>query len=444
MQNILEEIVTHKKREIAKLPAFEKQVVDRKRRFYDALQKKAVIAEIKRRSPSAGNINEIKNPHELAKEYEGAGADVISVLTDHYFFGGSAEDLKLVAKTVSIPILRKDFIVHPKQIYESVSLGASGVLLMVSVLGDSLKEYLDLCHEIGMGAIVEVHNENELTIALKAKASCIGINHRDLKTFHMHMNRSFELRPKIPDSILVVGESGVRSSADGLQLLHHGMNAILIGEALVRSTKRKQFITSLKRPGVKICGVSEEEQIAEIAELGADFLGLVIDPTADRKVPQNALLSMIERCKQCGIEPVLVARNLNLNEFSAFVDIANSFQLYGDLRLTLPNLSKSCFFAVSNEEELQSAERFMRMQKDYLLVESTSPGTGKEFNPMLVQKVKDKPFFLAGGINEKNIEKILETFNPCGVDVSSGVEGGKKGIKDLKKVNQLISVVKKW
>jgi len=194
-----------------------------------------LIAEIKKASPSRGIIRSDFNPVDIAKIYADNGAAAISVLTEDKHFQGSLDHLKNIREALTdIPLLRKDFIVDPYQIYESRAYGADGLLLIVALLRlETLKELLRLSHELNMICLVEVHNEAEVQIALKSKAGIIGINNRDLNTFEVAIATTERLCPIIPKDRVVVSESGIKSRDDIEKLRRAGINAVLIGEALM-------------------------------------------------------------------------------------------------------------------------------------------------------------------------------------------------------------------
>lgn len=242
--NILDRIVESKRKELEvakrRLPLSElKHALSSRppRDFKSALLKRkcAVIAEVKRKSPSKGPFREVPDPSSVAAEYEKCGAAAISVLTDKPFFGGGKGDLVRVSESTSIPILRKDFIIDPYQIFESKLLGADGMLLIAAVLGPALQEFSQLSESLGLHPLVEVHSEDELTLALDAGARIIGINNRDLRTFQTDIRKSIELMPLIPKGIIVVSESGIHSRRDVEALMDAGIYAFLIGEALMRA-----------------------------------------------------------------------------------------------------------------------------------------------------------------------------------------------------------------
>ena len=240
---ILDKIIETKKEEVARLKR--RTSVSRLlemsagrgpvRDFRNALDRRtiSIIAEVKCASPSRGRLVQNFDPQALARIYEENGAGATSVLTDEKYFSGHKDYLSLVKDSVGIPVLRKDFIIDPLQIYETRAIGADAVLLIVRVLGDALADFLALAGEQGLAALVEVHTERELEAALAAGASIIGINNRDLDTFVTDIGTSVRLRKNVPAGCVVVAESGIRNRADIEYLQKAGIGAFLIGEGLV-------------------------------------------------------------------------------------------------------------------------------------------------------------------------------------------------------------------
>lgn len=194
----------------------------------------AIIAEVKRRSPSRGVLREGIDPVRVAALYERNGAAAVSVLTNGPFFGGSIEDLRAVSRSAGIPVLRKDFIVDPLQIYEARAAAADSLLLIAGILErEQLRDFLALSRSLGMTPIVEVHGRDDLDKALEARAEIVGINNRDLRTFRTDLRRTLELAALVPKDRVVVSESGI-STPDHIRMLRDaGVRALLIGEALM-------------------------------------------------------------------------------------------------------------------------------------------------------------------------------------------------------------------
>ena len=207
----------------------------------------AIIAEVKKASPSKGLIAEDFDYIEIAKEYEQAGASAISVLTEPYFFQGSNDYLKEISENVQIPILRKDFTIDEYMIWEAKSIGASAILLIASILDDvQLKEYLNLAHELGLSAIVETHDAEEIKSAVDAGAQIIGVNNRNLADFTVDIDNSINLRSLVSDDITFISESGIKTKEDVTRLKENNVDAVLIGETLMKSDDKKAMIFQLK------------------------------------------------------------------------------------------------------------------------------------------------------------------------------------------------------
>ena len=218
-------------------------------RFEKALAKPGLsfICECKKASPSKGLIAADFPYLQIAKEYEAAGADAISVLTEPKWFLGSDRYLKEIASAVSTPCLRKDFTVDEFMIYQAKLLGASAVLLLCAILDDAqLREYLALCDGLGLSALVEAHDEAEVDRALNAGARILGVNNRDLKNFTVDTENSRRLRARIPEDVLFVSESGVRTAEDVARLAAIGADAVLIGETLMRAPDKTAKLRELK------------------------------------------------------------------------------------------------------------------------------------------------------------------------------------------------------
>jgi len=196
-----------------------------------------VIAEVKRSSPSKGELAQILDPAELAKSYEAAGASAVSVLTESRRFGGSLKDLDVVRSAVNVPVLRKDFMVDEYQFYEARAHGADIILLIVAALSkNQLHDFADLTKSLGMHALIEVHTEDELIRALEISPSIVGVNSRNLKTLEVDPQVFSSLIPQIPENIIRVAESGISSADDVGFAKKCGANAVLVGETLVKGS----------------------------------------------------------------------------------------------------------------------------------------------------------------------------------------------------------------
>lgn len=250
MTDVLRRILARKSEEVAEragredLRSLSRRVEDAPapRAFVQALEERigrgepGVIAEIKRASPSKGLLRDPFEPAAIAGSYERGGAACLSVLTDRDFFQGSEAHLEAARAACSLPVLRKDFILDPWQVYESRVLGADCILLIVAVLGDPLLTELSvLAMDLGMDVLVEVHDKAELQRALETPARLIGINNRDLRSFDTSLNATLTLAPRVPDDRLVVAESGIADAEDVRRLREAGIQAFLVGEAFMRA-----------------------------------------------------------------------------------------------------------------------------------------------------------------------------------------------------------------
>ena len=241
---MLDEIIARKREEvehrkkILPLAQLRKHIAQQKPPLNFALALKGkhmgLIAEVKQASPSRGILSKNFNPVELATSYAQGGANAISVLTEVNYFKGSIDYLAAIREAVELPLLRKDFIFDPYQVYESRAYGADALLLIAAILNqEQLQGLLSLSHSLGLKCLVEVHNKTEVERALLSRAEIIGINNRDLNTFTVDINTTRQLRPLIPQQKIVVTESGIKSRNDIEKLKEWGVNAVLIGEALV-------------------------------------------------------------------------------------------------------------------------------------------------------------------------------------------------------------------
>lgn len=253
--DILARIVSRKREELreASAPVAELRWAaelarDTHRDFAAALRSKspAIVSEIKKASPSKGVLIHDFNPAALARKYEQGGAAALSVLTDRDYFQGRLEDLRAARAATRLPVLRKDFTIADYQIYEAAAAGADAVLLIAAILDETeLRNFRELAAELGMAALVEAHDAQEVDVSLKSGAQIIGINNRDLRTFQVSLDTSTELGARIPPGILKVSESGIFHSSDIHRLRSAGFDAFLVGEHLVRSGDPAQALREL-------------------------------------------------------------------------------------------------------------------------------------------------------------------------------------------------------
>ena len=261
---ILGRIVARKREDLAYDPAWERMAADRasgRRDFLAGLraQSPAIIAEVKKASPSAGEICKDFDPVRIAKEYEAAGASCLSVLTDEKYFKGSLDYLRQIRAAVKLPLLRKDFIIDERQILEAIEWGADAILLIVAILDDQrLRRFHEFANDAGLTALVEVHDEEELVRAQKIGAKLIGVNNRNLRTFKVDLATTETLAAKLfaspatHHSSLLVAESGIHSRADVERLAKCGAKAILVGESLMKQPDMREKVAELLAIGTPI------------------------------------------------------------------------------------------------------------------------------------------------------------------------------------------------
>lgn len=248
---ILDDIIAKKRKDLENIKniKFSEESFSHITSFSQSLLKNrlSIIGEIKKASPSKGLIKLKFNPVEIAKDYENC-VDAISVLTEEHFFCGKNEYLTAVHKTVNLPILRKDFIIDSIQIKEARAIGASAILLITSILKpEQLKKYIDLAEQLGLDSLVEVHNKEEIKIALDSGAKIIGINNRDLNTFNVDLSTTLRLREFISNDIIVVSESGIHTIEDINLIKQADINAILVGESFMRTDNIQKKTMEFKK-----------------------------------------------------------------------------------------------------------------------------------------------------------------------------------------------------
>jgi indole-3-glycerol phosphate synthase/phosphoribosylanthranilate isomerase len=419
-----------------------------------------LIAEVKRASPSKGLLAPHLDPVELARSYEANGAAAISVLTEPHFFLGSPEYLTAIKQAVNIPVLRKDFIMDEYQVYEARTWGADAVLLICAILDDQqLRHLLKAAHDQGMRCLVEVHSAKETRRAVEAGAVVIGINSRDLVTFDMNPSLIRELRQLIPADRVVVAESGIHTAADARRLARYDVQAMLVGESLVKSNDVATQMRSLLQGAnesvqVKICGLRTQEHLNAAIDAGADMLGFVFyEPSHRYLEPQEVQAlwaSPINRgpADQRLPDPVGVFVNKDagfINDVAEQVGL-HFVQLHGH---ESPEFCQQIKRPVLKALHLHThADK--GMIKAYqettwrILLDTPTPawgGTGVTHDWSLAHSVATEiPIMLAGGLTPENVAEAISQVHPWGIDVSSGVETNKH--KDVTKIRTFIENVR--
>ncbi len=437
-----------------------------------------VICEIKRGSPSAGVIGEIKNPVELAGNYISGGAGVISVLTEEDHFFGSLNDLMDVKnKYPNACILRKDFIQYEEEMDITYRAGADMVLLIVASYNDCdasrshLKKLYDKAIAVGLTPLVETHNEDEINVALGIGAKVIGINTRDLKTFVIDRNKAYYLKKMLPEGVFPIYESGIRSSYEGYLAGSGGFKGILVGTSLVKDASPKKAVSELvknytcglknqrsffqtiftaiyssNKPVVKICGITTVEDAEKAIHSGADIVGFVM-ANSKRKVNYETVETI---CKAIGNRACKVAVVTDFSEDAIRLvndRVIDAIQFHGFLQ-TEDELQKVTYpwYQAVNMSEISDFPK--ESTSPFILIDAFSEekgGSGKRIDDHLVSEVIEltgNHLCIAGGITPENVGEIIQKYKPDIIDLSSGVES-EPGIKNHKRIEQLFEEIKR-
>ncbi|HKW20476.1 MAG TPA: indole-3-glycerol phosphate synthase TrpC [Ktedonobacterales bacterium] len=456
--------------------------------FADALRPTSVgparlIAEVKRASPSKGLLAERFDPVARARAYAEGGAAAISVLTEPDFFLGSLDELSAVRAAVELPVLRKDFLLDPYQVYEARAAGADAVLLICALLDDTaLRDLLTLTRSLGMDALVEAHDADEARRAVAAGADVIGINSRDLRTFAVDPDVVRRLRPLVPADRVFIAESGIGDVVGAMRARAFGADAILVGEALMRSESPEvlarslasapggpmaQFFGAASDPYVKICGLKTADQVRAVVQLSADAFGLVFASSRRQVTPEHARTlvevahsalvpspSSGEGVRGRGTLAIGVFVNERVEriaEIAATVGL-DAVQLSGDESPeTCVAVANATGLPVLRALRLRSTDD-LSLLDGYALAgailmldtpanDGSYGGTGETGDWRLAAEAARRwPIILAGGLTPDNLTDALAAVAPRGVDVSSGVE--TEGVKDIAKIAAFLGVAR--
>ena len=414
----------------------------------------AVIAEVKRRSPSKGPLAPDLDPADVAAAYAAGGATCLSVLTDRDYFGGSPADLLAARSAAGLPVLRKDFTVTVADVYDARLMGADAVLLIVAALSDrELADFAAAAAEVGLDALVEVHDEPELDRALAAGATLVGVNQRDLATFSVDGERAERLAAAIPDDVVAVAESGIGGPEDAARLARRrlpggarrrdarpggrpGGRGRRAGRASGGPTGRRRAMRF-----VKICGITSEADALLAVGLGADALGFIFAPSP-RQVSPAVVGDIVKRLPH-GVLTVGVFRD---DAPRRVVEIANQIglgavQLHGhetaeDTRWVRERVSCTIKAFPAGDRTI---DRFDEFGADYLLIDGPSPGSGEVFDWRLGEGVVDpNRLIVSGGLRPDNVADAISHLHPFGVDVATGVEAAP-GRKDPQKLREFVA-----
>lgn len=452
MQTVLAKIVADKRiwvearKEQQPLASFQNEVQPSTRHFYDALQgaRTAFILECKKASPSKGVIRDDFDPARIAGVYKHY-ASAISVLTDEKYFQGSFDFLPIVSQIAPQPILCKDFIVDPYQLYLARHYQADACLLMLSVLDDD--EYRQLsavAHSLSMGVLTEVSNEEELerTIALEAKV--VGINNRDLRDLSIDLNRTRELAPRLGAGVTVISESGINTYGQVRELSHFA-NGFLIGSALMSHDDLNAAVRRVLMGENKVCGLTRAQDAQAAFEAGAVYGGLIFVPSSPRFVTDeqaqdvihSAVLSYVGVFRDAPVSDVaakvkslaLAAVQLHGSEDQAYIDT---------LRAALPE-KVQIWKALSVKDSLPA--RNLNHVDKYVL-DNGQGGSGQRFDWSLLHGQDVSNVLLAGGLAPDNCVEAAKS-GCAGLDFNSGVES-EPGIKDASKLASVFQTLRAY
>lgn len=455
------------------------------------------ICEVKKASPSKGIIAEHFPYLDIAKEYEVAGAAAISVLTEPDFFKGDKKYLQEIARTVKIPVLRKDFIIDEYQIYQAKVWGASAILLICACLDvPTLTKFRELADSLGLSSLVEAHDEHEVQMAIDCGARIIGVNNRNLKDFTVDVQNSVRLRNLVEDDVIFVSESGLETPEDIQVLRDNNIGVALMGETFMRSPNKVEKLAYLYgptyyTPKIKMCGISKVETIPAIVDAKPDYMGLVFAPSKrqvtveqaktlvdelhkqyekiygevtvpmntdtaqdsqdsqDSQVSQDSQEfvpgnSNFEKIKTVGVFVNETVENLLKIAEEVKLDV---IQLHGDedesFIQTLKEQSNVEVWKAVQVRSAADAEKWIDSSADMLLFDAYHKdergGTGEVFDWSSLDAF-ERPFMLAGGIDSTNVARAIRTVRPYGIDISSGIE--TKGVKDNEKIKAFTNIVR--
>ncbi len=447
MHDILAQIVENKKKEITKsksklsLEEIKSSLRKSDRSFLNSLKgRNNIIAEIKYKSPSAGKIGKKRSIKEIVCAYD-KYASAISILTDKKFFAGDLKYINKAKKYTLLPILRKDFLIDEYQVYESRYFGADAILLIASILSEEeIEKMLKIARELGMDALVETKNEEEVKKVLNTSAKIIGINNRDLTNFKINLDATKKLKQLIPADRIIVSESGIYTKEDILGL---NTNAVLIGTSLIEAENIAEKLASVRRCKVKVCGITNMGDANNAIVLGADILGFNFYEKSPRYItPEDAREIIKELPNTAQTAGVFVnSSKEGINRIQKITKI-DYVQIHGDeTEEFCAKLGTNAINAIRIKNNLPKPKTLLYARLYDKHSKSKYGGTGETFNPKILANTKGKTI-IAGGMRAENIKELLSTTKPYCIDVCSGVEK-EPGRKDYQKTKEFIETVRK-
>ncbi|EOI3569070.1 bifunctional indole-3-glycerol-phosphate synthase TrpC/phosphoribosylanthranilate isomerase TrpF [Cronobacter dublinensis] len=418
------------------LASFQNEIVPSARRFYDALQgaRTAFILECKKASPSKGVIREDFDPARIAAVYK-HHASAISVLTDEKYFQGSVEFLPIVSAIAHQPVLCKDFIIDPYQIYLARFYQADACLLMLSVLDDDqYRQLAAVAHSLSMGVLTEVSNEEELERAIRLEAKVVGINNRDLRDLSIDLNRTRELAPRLGHGVTVISESGIHTYGQVRELSRFA-NGFLIGSALMEHDDLETAVRQVLLGENKVCGLTRPQDAQSAWEAGAVFGGLIFVPSSPRAVTDEQARAVIDAAP---LRYVGVFRDAPLDDVAAKAQqfALSAVQLHGDEDQTYISALRASLPATTAIWKAQSVSHALPARNlqyvDRYVLDNGQGGSGVQFDWSLLEGQSLSDVMLAGGLGADNCVQAAQ-LGCAGLDFNSGVESAP-GIKDSDKL----------
>ncbi|NCH86182.1 bifunctional indole-3-glycerol-phosphate synthase TrpC/phosphoribosylanthranilate isomerase TrpF [Cronobacter dublinensis] len=418
------------------LASFQNEIVPSARRFYDALQgaRTAFILECKKASPSKGVIREDFDPARIAAVYK-HHASAISVLTDEKYFQGSVEFLPIVSAIAHQPVLCKDFIIDPYQIYLARFYQADACLLMLSVLDDDqYRQLAAVAHSLSMGVLTEVSNEEELERAIRLEAKVVGINNRDLRDLSIDLNRTRELAPRLGHGVTVISESGIHTYGQVRELSRFA-NGFLIGSALMEHDDLETAVRQVLLGENKVCGLTRPQDAQSVWEAGAVFGGLIFVPSSPRAVTDEQARAVIDAAP---LRYVGVFRDAPLDDVAAKAQqlALSAVQLHGDEDQTYISALRASLPATTAIWKAQSVSHALPARNlqyvDRYVLDNGQGGSGVQFDWSLLEGQSLNDVMLAGGLGADNCVQAAQ-LGCAGLDFNSGVESAP-GIKDSDKL----------
>ncbi|EOI3503194.1 bifunctional indole-3-glycerol-phosphate synthase TrpC/phosphoribosylanthranilate isomerase TrpF [Cronobacter dublinensis] len=418
------------------LASFQNEIVPSARRFYDALQgaRTAFILECKKASPSKGVIREDFDPARIAAVYK-HHASAISVLTDEKYFQGSVEFLPIVSAIAHQPVLCKDFIIDPYQIYLARFYQADACLLMLSVLDDDqYRQLAAVAHSLSMGVLTEVSNEEELERAIRLEAKVVGINNRDLRDLSIDLNRTRELAPRLGHGVTVISESGIHTYGQVRELSRFA-NGFLIGSALMEHDDLETAVRQVLLGENKVCGLTRPQDAQSAWEAGAVFGGLIFVPSSPRAVTDEQARAVMDAAP---LRYVGVFRDAPLDDVAAKAQqlALSAVQLHGDEDQTYISALRASLPATTAIWKAQSVSHALPARNlqyvDRYVLDNGQGGSGVQFDWSLLEGQSLNDVMLAGGLGADNCVQAAQ-LGCAGLDFNSGVESAP-GIKDSDKL----------